>query len=439
MGTGDLGTRDRAVVLGGNGFIGSACVRALLEAGYSVTALGRSVKGDISALPGVLWQQVDIGKLSVQDWRHLLDGADVVVNAAGALQDGARDNLEAIHVDAVVRLVTAMQGGTARLIQISAAGVCEDAPSWFMRSKWLGDQAVTGSQLRWWVLRPVLVFGSQAHGGTALLRASAAMPGVGLIAFADAPVQTIHVDDVARAVVQCARGEIAPAAVVDLTEPGRHSFADLMGMVRRWLGYSPWTLQVNVPAAGVFLAGRVADLLGWLGWRSPLRTSALVSLRAGVTGDPEPWRAAGGRDCRALNETLAAIPVGQQERWFARIYLLLPLAIAVLAVFWFSSGAVGLWQSEAAIALLTQRGFADMPASVAVYAGSLVDIALGAMVLVRRWTRRAVLGMVAASLGYLAAAAIWTPDLWVDPLGPMVKVVPSMVLALFVAALMEER
>lgn len=46
---------------------------------------------------------------------------DVVVNAAGALQDGARDGLAAIHVTTVARLVEATKDSPLRIVQISAA------------------------------------------------------------------------------------------------------------------------------------------------------------------------------------------------------------------------------------------------------------------------------------------------------------------------------
>lgn len=429
----------KAVVLGGNGFIGAACVKALLEAGFSVTGVGRTIGVARQAMPGADWLARDITTLDAAGWCELVDGASVIVNAAGALQDGARDSLQAVHVDAVKRLVAAMQGRPASLVQISAAGVAEDAPTWFMRSKWLGDQAVITSALKWWCLRPVLVLGPHAYGGTALLRATAALPVAGLLAFPAAPVQTVHVEDVAGAVVRCASGQIRPRVVADITELQPQPFATLVEAIRRWLGYEPWRYRLRVPDPLILLAGRAADMAGWLGWRSPLRTSALTALRTGITGDAAPWQAAGGSPCRSIAETLASLPAGTQERWFARLYLLLPLAIAVLAAFWFASGVIGLWQRETAIGILTDRGFAAGTAAAAVYTGSLVDMALGAFIAVRRWAKTAALGMVAASAGYLLAAAVWTPDLWADPLGAMLKVLPGMVLAGLVAALMEPR
>ena len=42
------------------------------------------------------------------------------------------------------------------------------------------------------------------------------------------------------------------------------------------------------------------------------------------------------------------------------------------------------------------------------------------------------------SLGYLGDSLLLAPDLWADPLGPMVKVLPGIVLALWVCLFLEE-
>jgi hypothetical protein len=47
--------------------------------------------------------------------------------------------------------------------------------------------------------------------------------------------------------------------------------------------------------------------------------------------------------------------------------------------------------------------------------------------------------MIALSLAYLANATLLQPGLWLEPLGPLVKVFPSIVLALVALAILEER
>ncbi|MCV0426556.1 MAG: NAD-dependent epimerase/dehydratase family protein, partial [Roseibium sp.] len=91
----------KAIVLGAYGFIGAACVRALQTSGYRVTGVGRSEKIARRTFPDLEWIIADITKNTIVNWRSAFDGTDVVVNASGALQDGARDDLVAIHETAV--------------------------------------------------------------------------------------------------------------------------------------------------------------------------------------------------------------------------------------------------------------------------------------------------------------------------------------------------
>lgn len=428
-----------AVVLGGYGLIGSACARALIARGYRVVGVGRSVALGRRAVPAAGWVALDLSRASAADIRSVTGSADVVVNAAGALQDGARDRLRAIHVDMVSALVEALSGTGARLVQISAIGVSDEASTAFLRTKAEGDARVRAWQGDWVILRPGLVLAPQAYGGTALLRAAAAFPLVRPGILEDRPVQTVSIDDVSAAVVVAADGRVPGGTVADLVEPEVRSFGETVDAVRAWQGFAPWQWSVPVPAAVMAAVGRVADGLGWLGWRSPLRSTALRVLAEGVTGDPRAWTAAGGLPCRPLEATLSELPSTVQERWFARLTLLLPLAIGTLAAFWIASGAIGLLSFPAAMEVLTARGLPHGLAGSAVAAGSVLDLALGAAILHRPSARAACLGMIALSAGYLLGATAVAPDLWADPLGPLVKVFPSLVLALFVAAFLDPR
>jgi len=69
----------------------------------------------------------------------------------------------------------------------------------------------------------------------------------------------------------------------------------------------------------------------------------------------------------------------------------------------------------------------------------LIDMALGAAVLFRPFARRAIIGMLAVSLVYLLGGTALEPALWLDPLGPLVKVLPSLLLTLAALAILDER
>lgn len=428
-----------AIVLGGYGLIGSACLKALKRGGFNVIGVGRSRRAAELCDSSVDWRIRDIARMTPEDWRRDLGGVDVVVNAAGALQDGLRDDLKAVHEDAVAGFVEALRGTTTRVIQISAAGVSETATTEFFRSKARGDRLLMDSDTDWVVLRPVLVLSPDAYGGTALLRAAAAMPLVGLAALPDARIQTVAVEDVANAVLISARLQIAPRTLADLAEPQTHTLSEVLIAFRAWMGLRRWRVIVRLPTSLIGIVAKVSDAAGWLGWRSPLRSTALQVLTEGVTGDPCAWKNAGGAICRALSDTLAGMPSTTQERQFARLSLLTPLIVATLALFWITSGLIGAILWGEAVAVLSERGLSHNVSLVLVLTGSAVDIALGLALLIRRWARAACIGMIALSCLYLGGATAWAPDLWVDPLGPLVKVFPAMLLSVVAMFLIEER
>ena len=119
-----------------------------------------------------------------------------------------------------------------------------------------------------------------------------------------------------------AKGDLGPRA-----SAGRIALADIVVAIRQWLGWPPRPV-IALPRMVQRLITLPADALGWLGWRSPARSTAVAQLTAGVIGDPTSWIAATGIRPKSLEDILAAHPAGVQERWFARLYLLKPIAIA---------------------------------------------------------------------------------------------------------------
>ena len=315
-------------------------------------------------LPGIDWVEGDLRAMTTpEDWTAALDGIGAVVNAAGALQDGARDSVRAVHDRAIRALLAACTAqGVRRFVQISAAGVAPGASTEFFRSKARGDQAVRDSKLDWVILRPGLVIGPDAYGGTALIRGLAAFPLVQPVVLGGSPVQTVALADVAGAACRAAEGKLPPGTEADLVTPEPQPLRTVIAEFRHWLGIPPARREIALPGWAARPAAVVADVLGWLGWRSPLRSTALAALADGVRGDPAPWRTLTGESLPGLRDTLAAFPATAQDRWFARLYLELPLAVAVLSVFWLASGLIGLWQWRAAAALLTP---ANLPEGLA--------------------------------------------------------------------------
>lgn len=425
------------LILGGNGFIGSAIVCKLAAQGHRVTALGRDTKRAAIQFPGTDFVRADLaGMTSAQDWNRLVADHQVVVNCAGALQDGLRDDLAAVQERAMLALYAAATSAGGRLIvQISARtdGGAADLP--FLATKRRADAALKQSGLDHVILRPSLVVGRNAYGGTALVRGLASFPFVIPAIHAEIPVATVVLDDVAEAVAWAVDGRIKPDSDIALAAAGNLSLGEMLALHRRWLGL-PAARLMTVPAALARPVTAIADIAGRLGWRSPLRSTAMAVMAEGGAGSSGATPSA--FELRSLQQSLDEAPSGVQDLWFARLYLLKAPIILTLSLFWLTSGLIPLVKLAAAVAhfdgLLTYG-----PALLTVMASCSLDIALGLAVLVRPAARLALLGMVCTSGFYLLAATFAQPALWLDPLGPLVKVLPSILLTLTALATLDER
>jgi len=428
------------LVIGGYGLIGAEICRALLANGHAVTGLGRAPSFGQRLLPDANWIGADLCELiQAEAWTAHLEGIDVVVNAAGALQTGLKDDLDASQHKAITALIAACEkAGVKRFIQISAPGAEPDATTKFMATKGKADTALRASSLDWTIFKPGLVIAPTAYGATTLLRMLAAIPWVQPIVLADARIQTVAVSDVAEAVVFALQAPQTLKAGFDLVEADAHRLADVTASYRAWLGFPPAKTVIVLPRWLGALVGRVADLTGWLGWRSPLRTNALTVLADDVVADPAAWKAITGKSLNSLHNTLGRRPATAQERVFSRTSLVFPVAAATFALFWLASGLIGLWQLETAAAVVSDSLGPGL-AKTAVIVGACADIAVCAGLAFRRTFRSACVAAILVSLTYLGLGTHLTPDLWADPLGPLVKVFPVMATAALLWAIAEPR
>ncbi len=110
-----------------------------------------------------------------------------------------------------------------------------------------------------------------------------------------------------------------------------------------------------------------------------------------------------------------------------------------LVILWLASGIIGLLAFDDATALLANAGVSPRFAATLVVGGSVIDIVLGLGLLWRPSVKPALIGTVATSAAYLIASLFVRPDLWIDPLAPMIKAVPALMLSLACLAMVDKR
>lgn len=170
-----------------------------------------------------------------------------------------------------------------------------------------------------------------------------------------------------------------------------------------------------------------------------MRSTALKVLTEGVLATPTSLVRFGVPPITPLAQTLANMPAQVEDRLFARMALLAPFIIATLCLFWLASGVIGLARASEAAKVLEAVGWPHTLAVGSVVFWGLVDIAIAAAFALRRFAPTACWAAIGVSLFYLGASTVTVPMLWVDPLGPLVKVMPGILLALVARAVLDAR
>jgi uncharacterized protein YbjT (DUF2867 family) len=427
----------RVMVVGASGLVGSAVCARLAARGDRVLAVVHRPT-DLGLIPADVIQ-IDVAAMDAADWAPHLAGVDAVVNCAGLLQDSPGESTRGVHAAGAAALFRACEAaGVRRVVHVSAVGVDRGATTEFARTKLLGDQALMERDLDWVILRPSLVVGRAAYGGSALLRALAAAPVMPIVP-GTGPLQIVHLDDVVDAIIFFVRSDAPARRTIDVVGPRTWTLAETVALLRRWLHWPP-ARTVPVPAMLAAFAYKLGDAVGLLGWRPPVRTTTGREILRGATGDPAPLTRTTGIVPRDLAAALAAEPSSVQERWFARLYLLKPLVFGVLSLFWIVTGLMTLGPGWArGVALMLEGGVKHGLAEAIVIVGAVADICIGVGIAFRRTARHALYAALALSLIYAILGTILLPRLWIDPIGPLLKIWPIMILILVAIAIREDR
>lgn len=156
------------LVVGATGLIGAATVARLIHDGHHMTGIARDIRRAERRWPQVRWIGLDLSKtISPDVWLPHLDGVQAVVNCAGILQDAPGESVRGVHERGIAALFEACaRKGLRRVVQLSAIGIDREAPTEFSLTKLAGDQALMRQDLDWVILRPCVVVGRSAYGGS---------------------------------------------------------------------------------------------------------------------------------------------------------------------------------------------------------------------------------------------------------------------------------
>ena len=229
-------------LLGGTGFVGKRLAARLSEAGHDVVIFTRhrERQRDLLVLPTVRLVQGDVH--DPEFLRKQFEGRDTVINLVGILNEKGRDGrgFARVHEELPSMIAEACrQTGVTRLLHMSALHASPAAPSRYLRTKALGEDAVhrAGSpDFHVTSFRPSVIFGpgdSFLNRFAGLLRLT---PGMFPLACPQARFQPVYVEDVVRAFVESLDNHKTFGQRYDLCGPKVYTLREIVEYVARLVG-----------------------------------------------------------------------------------------------------------------------------------------------------------------------------------------------------------
>lgn len=430
----------KILLTGAAGFIGSAIAERLLAEGHEVVACVRDQRS-LPGRDGLSVHQVDLSRiLSIEDWLALLEDIDAIVNAAGILREPRSGDFERIHFQAPMALAQACtKKGIRRFVQISALGHADDGE--FVDSKHRFDQALMSlPSMEAIVLRPSVVVSLRgSYGGSSMLRAMAALPGMAVLpGDGNQKIQPVWLEDLAAMVSQAISLEPATSRILDAVGPEEITLREYLLATRRWLGFSKPRIVIKAPMALVNAVNLAGD---WLPAGPLGRTMGRMLVRGNVSdGSTELAADHLAMQTRSVITGLNRSASFVQDRWQAQLYLLAPLAWLSLIVIWLLSALSGFMaESEAYRPILERMGVAETFQHPLVMATSILNLLLAGALVLRRWIQAVLMLMLLSVLAYTLGLGLLAPEQWLDLTGGLVKNLGLIVLILMVMVLENRR
>lgn len=244
----------RVALTGATGFLGRRLAPALAAAGFAVRALAR--RPPLSDDAGPEWVKGDLADPAALN--ALLDGADVVVHAAGLIKARSAAEFAAVNVDGARRI--AALASPRPFILVSSLAAREPSLSDYAASKAAGEAAVRAAHPSAVIVRPPALYGPGDRETLGLFRAARSAPVMILPGPADARLALAEVDDVAAVIVALARDPRPGAAVVvGGHKPAGYAWTEIVGAACAAFGRR--VPLIPIPSAVVRFAGRASESL----------------------------------------------------------------------------------------------------------------------------------------------------------------------------------
>jgi len=252
----------KALLLGATGFTGSHVAPLLLDAGYEVTCMVRATS-DTSCLPQSRLRFVEGDLGDPQSLVDTMRGHEILVCVA---------SIGFGHGPSIVNAARAAGIRRALFVSTTAIFTSLDARTKTVRAA--AEQAIRESGLDWTILRPTMIYGTaRDRNMIRLIRYLRRWPVMFVIGSGQYLQQPIHVDDVARAVVDAVKSDVTIGRAYNIAGAAPLTFHQVIEIVTRLLRRR--VRKLRIPVAPVVAVLRALERMHL---RAPIRAEQILRL-----------------------------------------------------------------------------------------------------------------------------------------------------------------
>lgn len=269
------------IMAGATGFVGSNLGKRLIEKGYKVKYIVRpGSEKEIQLTDKSVVISADPGK----PLDHIRVEADVLINAIGIIREFPRKGItfNKIHLGITRNLVEfARSNDISRFIQISALGVGPDGATGYQQSKYEAEEYIRGSDLKWTILRPSMIFGPGDHITGLFANMIKRLPVIPVIGDGNYKLQPVHIDDIAAGVAGTIDDDRAINGTFEIGGPEVMTFNRLLDEI----GAALVKKKVKKIHQPILLMKALAGIFGRFAWYPVTVEQITMLLEGNFTSD----------------------------------------------------------------------------------------------------------------------------------------------------------
>jgi len=254
---------ERIAITGATGFVGRYIVKELLSKGFKVYALVRNT-GKLKSFFSDKVVGVEVDFYKKDSIKKALEEIkpDALIHLIGILTEDRRKNVTFYNTHYLIpkNLYEVCEDqGINRVIHMSTLGTHKDAPSEYHKTKYMAEEFLSSSGLKYTIFRPSIILGPEQRLFFDMWKITKFLPVIALPGGGSYLFQPVDVRDVTCAFVNSLEKEESVGKVYELCGKERVSFKTLLEDI-----FSYWNrkvLLIPTPKVVMYFAGKVVENL----------------------------------------------------------------------------------------------------------------------------------------------------------------------------------